>query len=142
MSHRFLRRKPPVDILKAIPNKLKHRVRRSGFGLLAPFWADSDCTRHSKTYYHMYDSKTTASSPGEKTRTDAIMNLAKEYIKKYSGEQDVNPDWVLVATWVKHLPRLDYEPTRDQACYFNFAEFTIEYILTHAYTLAYTYTLT
>ena len=139
LSQRLLRRNPPVDITKLMP-KSKYYAKRHGYALLAPFWADSDCTQNSKTYYHEYDSSTTASSPAEKTRTDAIMNLAKQYIKKYSGDQDINPDWVLVVTWINNLPKLEYDPTRDKACYFYFAEFTIEYIHTHACTLAHTYT--
>jgi hypothetical protein len=100
--------------MKAMSKGMKKRARRSGFGLLAPFWADSDCTQNSKTYYHAYDSKTTVSNPAEKTRTDAIMNLTKDYIKKYTGEQDVNPDWVLVVTWVNNFPLLENDSSRDK----------------------------
>ena len=114
LSHRFHRRHPPADIMKAMSKGMKKRARRSGFGLLAPFWADSDCTQNSKTYYHAYDSKTTVSNPAEKTRTDAIMNLTKDYIKKYTGEQDVNPDWVLVVTWVNNFPLLENDSSRDK----------------------------
>jgi len=91
-------------------------ARRRGFGLLAPFWADSDCTKNSETYYHVYDSKTTAPNLAERTRTDAIMNLAKEYIKKYSVDQDVYPDWVLVVTWVNNFPLLENDSTRNKVC--------------------------
>ena len=112
LSHRFLRRNPPVDIMKA----MSERMKISGFGLLAPFWADSDCTKNSKTYYHAYDSRTTISNPAEKTRTDAVMKLTKYYIKKYTGEEDVNPDWVLVATWVNNFPLLENEYTRNKVC--------------------------
>ena len=54
------------------------------------------------------------SNPAEKTRTDAIMNLTKDYIKKYTGEQDVNPDWVLVVTWVNNFPLLENDSSRDK----------------------------
>ena len=116
LSQRFLRRHPPVDIMKAMP--LKIRASRFGFGVLAPFWANSDCTENSKTYYHAYDSNTAASNAAEKTRTDVIMNLAKDYIKKYSGDQDVNPDWVLVVTWVNNFPLLDNDYARIKVCYY------------------------
>ena len=125
LSQRFRRRNPPVDIMEAMPTGNRNSARRHGYGLLAPFCADSDCTTNSSTYYHDYDSKTTASNPAEKTRTDAIMNLTKEYIKKYSGDQDVNPDWVLVVTWVHNFPLLDNDSTRNKVCYFYIAEFTM-----------------
>ena len=123
LSQRFILRSPPVDLSKAVP-KGKH-ARRYGFGLLAPFWANSDCTKNSKTYYHEYSSATTVSNPAEKTRTDAIMNLTKDYIKKYSGEQDVNPDWVLVVTWVNNFPLLENDSTRNKVRFFYIAEITI-----------------
>ena len=104
---------------------MKKFAKRSGFGLLAPFWANSDCTKNSKTYYHEYDSKTTATNLAEKPITDGIMSIAKEYIKKYSVDQDVNPDWVLVVTWVSNFPLLDKDSTRNKVCYFYIAEFTI-----------------
>jgi hypothetical protein len=104
--------------MKAMSAGLKRRARRYGFGLLAPFWADSDCTQNSMTYYHAYDSKTTVSNAAEKTRTEAIMNLTKDYIKKYTGEQDVNPDWVLVVTWVNNFPLLENDSSRDKVRYF------------------------
>ena len=116
LSQRFIRRNPPVDIMKAMP-KGRH-ARRYGFGVLAPFWTNSDCTQNSKTYYHVYDSKTTVSNPAEKTRTDAMMHLTKDYIKKYTGEQDVNPDWVLVVTWVNNFPLLENDSFRNKVCYF------------------------
>ena len=116
LSERFFKRNPPEDIMEAMRKGMRKHARRHGFGLLAPFWADSDCTKNSTTYYHAYDNKTTASNPAEKTRTDAIMNLAKEYIKKYSGDQDVNPDWVLVVTWVHNFPLLDNDSTRNKVC--------------------------
>jgi len=116
LAQRFLRRNAPVDIMKAMP-KGRH-ARRYGFGVLAPFWANSDCTKNSKTYHHVYDSKTTFSNPAEKTRTDAMMNLTKDYIKTYTGEQDVNPDWVLVVTWVNNFPLLENDFTRNKVCYF------------------------
>ena len=116
LSQRFLRRSPPVDLLKAM--SYGSHARRYGFGLLAPFWADSDCTENSTTYYHVYDSNTTVSNPAEKTRTDAMMNLTKDYVKKYSGEQDINPDWVLVVTWVNNFPLLENDSNRNKVCYF------------------------
>ena len=118
LSHRFLRRNPPVDIMKPMPGGMKSRFSRSGFVALAPFWANSDCTQNSKTYYHAYDSNNTVSNPAEKTRTDAMMNLTKNYIKKYTGEQDVNIDWVLVVTWVNNFPLLENDFTRNKVCYF------------------------
>ena len=116
LTQRFLRRYPPLDILKAIPNG--RHARRYGFGLLAPFWTNSDCTQNSKTYYHVYDSKTTVTDPAEKTRTDTMMKLTKNYITKYTGEQEVNPDWVLVVTWVNNFPLLENDFTRNKVWYF------------------------
>ena len=46
------------------------------------------------------------------------MNLTKDYIKKYTGEQDVNPDWVLVVTWVNNFPLLENDSSRDKVRYF------------------------
>ena len=54
-----------------------------------------------------------------------MMNLAKEYIKKYTGDQDVNPDWVLVVTWVHNFPLLDKDFTRNKVCYFYIGELTM-----------------
>ena len=125
--------------MKAMGKGKEKYARRLGFGLLAPFWADSDCTKNSETYYHVYDSKTTASNPAEKSRTDAIMNLAKEYINKYSVDQDVNPDWVLVVTWVNNIPLLDKDSTRNKVCYFYIADCNVIYTHAHTHTLAYIY---
>ena len=141
LAQRFLRRNPPVDIMKAIPNG--RHARQYGFGVLAPFWANSDCTKNSTTYYHAYDSKTTVSNPAEKTRTDAIMNLTKDYIKKYTGEQDVYPDWVLVVTWVNNFPLLENESTRNKVCYFLFCwVYNLIYTHVRTHTLAHIHTRT
>ena len=125
LSQRFLRRNPPVDIMKAMSKRMKRHSIRYGFGLLAPFWANSDCTKNSKTYYHAYDNKTTVSDPAEKMRTDAMMKLTKDYVKTYTGEQDVYPDWVLVVTWVNNFPLLEIDSTGNKVRYFYIAEFTI-----------------
>ncbi|KAI0230680.1 hypothetical protein LSAT2_019006 [Lamellibrachia satsuma] len=108
-----LNRRTPADIRKAMTAIVKQRSRRYGFGILAPLWTDNDCS-HGKTFYHVYDSTKTTSDPVEKARMEAIMELAKDDVIKYSGELDFVPTWVLVVTWRNMLPRLNYDAVLDK----------------------------
>ena len=108
-----LNRRSPVDITKVMTPKVKQRSRRYGYGILAPLWTNNNCS-YGKTFYHVYDSRKKMSDPTKKARLNAIMNLAKADVIKYSDESSVSPSWVLVVTWKDMLPLLNYDASRDQ----------------------------
>ena len=95
-------------------NKLQKKAYKYGFGVLAPLYTDNDCTTGA-TYYREYTSDTTALDATETARVEFVLERAKTAVETYSGAL-INPNWVLVVTWEYMLPRLDYDPTKDQVC--------------------------
>jgi len=91
----------------------QQQVKQTGFGMIAPMWADNDAN-YGHVYYHMYDTTTYGITELERERTSHILKLAKKDAIDSGGMSEVDPTWVLVVTWAEMVPRVWYNAWSDQ----------------------------